>query len=80
MAKNTSISLGDHFDDFIRNEISTGRYSSASEVIRTALRLLESEEKKVKALRYALEEGENSQMINDFDPDAHLESLRAKRK
>jgi len=42
--------------------------------------LLESEEKKVKALRYALEEGENSQMINDFDPDAHLESLRDKRK
>jgi len=78
MAKNTSISLGDHFEDFIQNEISTGRYSSASEVIRTALRLLESEEKKIKALTYALEQGENSQMINDFDPDAHLEGLRNK--
>ena len=80
MSKNTSISLGDHFDDFIRNEISTGRYSSASEVIRTALRLLESEENKIKVLRYALEQGENSQMLNDFDPDAHLESLRNKHK
>ena len=80
MAKNTSISLGGHFDDFIRNEISTGRYSSASEVIRTALRLLESEEQKVKALKYALEEGENSQMVNDFDPDAHLEGLRSKHQ
>ena len=78
MAKNTSISLGNHFDDFIQNEISTGRYSSASEVIRTALRLLESEEKKIKALRYALEQGENSQMVNDFDSDAHLEGLRNK--
>jgi antitoxin ParD1/3/4 len=80
MSKNTSISLGDHFDDFIRNEISTGRYSSASEVIRTALRLLESEENKIKVLRYALEQGENSQMLNDFDPDAHLESLSNKHK
>ncbi len=69
MGKNTSISIGDHFEKFIQNEISTGRYSSVSEVLRTALRLLESEEKKIKALRLALEEGENSQMVEDFDPD-----------
>jgi antitoxin ParD1/3/4 len=55
---NTSISLGEHFESFIQNEISTGRYSSASEVVRTALRLLEAEEKKIEALRIALEEGE----------------------
>jgi len=78
MGKNTSISLGDHFEDFIKNEISTGRYSSASEVVRTALRLLETEEKKIKALRLALEQGENSQMVEDFDPDAHLEALHRK--
>ena len=79
MGKNTSISLGDHFENFIQGEISTGRYNSASEVVRTALRLLETEEKKIKALRQALEEGENSQMVEDFDPDAHLESLHRKQ-
>jgi antitoxin ParD1/3/4 len=46
MGKNTSISLGDHFEEFIHNEVKSGRYGSVSEVIRNALRLLESEEKK----------------------------------
>jgi antitoxin ParD1/3/4 len=78
MGKNTSISLGDHFESFIQKEVAAGRYSSASEVIRTALRLLEVEESKIKALRAALEEGENSQIIEDFDPTAHLESLHRK--
>jgi antitoxin ParD1/3/4 len=78
MGKNTSISIGDHFENFIQNEISTGRYSSASEVVRTALRLLEFEEKKIKALRLALEEGENSQIVEDFDPKTHLEDLHRK--
>ena len=55
-----------------------GRYSSASEVVRSALRLLEAEEKKIKALRLALEEGENSEIVEDFDPTAHLESLHRK--
>ncbi len=78
MGKNTSISIGEHFESFIQNEISTGRYSSASEVVRTALRLLEVEEKKIKALRLALEEGERSGMVEDFDPKAHLEALHRK--
>jgi putative addiction module CopG family antidote len=46
MGKNTSISLGNHFEDFIREEVNSGRYGSVSEVIRSALRLLEREEKK----------------------------------
>ncbi len=50
MGKNNSISLGDHFESFIQEGITTGRYSSASEVVRTALRLLEAEENKKKAL------------------------------
>lgn len=78
MGKNTSISLGDHFESFIQNEVATGRYGSASEVVRTALRLLEAEEEKTKALRLALEEGENSPIVEDFDPAAHLESLHKK--
>ena len=78
MGKNTSISLGDHFERFIQKEISTGRYSSASEVVRTALRLLETEENKIKALRAAIEEGERSGLVEDFDPKAHLEALQRK--
>jgi antitoxin ParD1/3/4 len=78
MGKNTSISLGDHFESFIQKEISTGRYSSASEVVRTALRLLETEENKIKALRAAIEEGERSGLVEDFDPKAHLEALHRK--
>lgn len=78
MGKNTSISIGEHFESFIQNEIATGRYSSASEVVRSALRLLETEEKKIKALRLALEKGENSQLVEDFNADAHLKSLHRK--
>ena len=55
MARNTSILLGDHFEEFISVEVSSGRYNSASEVIRTALRLLETEEEKKKHLNKAIE-------------------------
>ena len=60
MAKNTSITLGDHFDGFIASQIQTGRYSSASEVIRSALRLLETQETKLNTLRQLLVAGEES--------------------
>ncbi|GMR16641.1 MAG: type II toxin-antitoxin system ParD family antitoxin [Gammaproteobacteria bacterium] len=60
MAKNTSITLGDHFDDFIAKQIKSGRYGSASEVIRTGLRVLEDTETKLETLRELLDEGEQS--------------------
>lgn len=60
MAKNTSISLGEHFDSFIAHQLETGRYGSASEVVRAALRLLENSESKLDALRRLLNEGEQS--------------------
>lgn len=60
MSKNTSLILGDHFTDFIANQLHDGRYGSASEVVRQALRLLEEREQKLAALRLALIEGENS--------------------
>lgn len=60
MAKNTSISLGEHFDGFIAQQLETGRYGSASEVVRAALRLLEDSESKLNALRRMLNEGEQS--------------------
>jgi antitoxin ParD1/3/4 len=60
MARNTSVSLGSHFDEFIARQIESGRYGSASEVVRAALRLLEDHESKRNAIRRLLEEGEQS--------------------
>jgi antitoxin ParD1/3/4 len=60
MAKNTSISLGDHFSGFIAEQIEAGRYGNASEVVRAGLRLLEDNESKLAVLRRALVEGELS--------------------
>ncbi len=78
MGKNTSISLGSHFEDFIREEVNSGRYGSVSEVIRSALRLLEREEKKERELIKALEVGENSGFVEDFDPKQNLTELHRK--
>lgn len=60
MAKNTSISLGEHFDGFIARQVESGRYGSASEVVRAGLRMLEDTESKLSTLRQLLTEGEQS--------------------
>ena len=78
MGKNTSISLGGYFENFVHNEINSGRYNSVSEVIRSALRLLEIEEKKTIELRKALKLGEESNMADDFNPDTHLKNMHNK--
>lgn len=78
MSRNTSISLGDHFEDFISNNLSSGRYHSTSEIIRAGLRLLEQEEKKIEALRSALEVGEKSGIAHDFSAKNHLKSIHTK--
>ena len=78
MAKNTSVLLGEHFEKFITNEVSSGRYGSASEVVRTALRMLESEEQKKSALIKALIQGEKSKRVENFDQKAHLAKLHKK--
>ncbi len=78
MGKNTSILLGNHFEEFINGAISTGRYNSASEVIRTALRLLEIEEQKTTKLREAIDIGEKSGIIENFDPERNLKELHRK--
>jgi antitoxin ParD1/3/4 len=79
MNRNTSISLGIYFDSFIQNKISTGRYKSASEVVRAGLRLLEEEENRILALKEAIQHGIDSGIANDFDPEKHLEALKANK-
>ena len=78
--KNTSISLGDYFDQFVISQVSVGRYKNVSEVIRAGLRLLEDEDSKVIALRKAIQEGIDSGIAQNFNPDKHLQELKAKRK
>lgn len=79
MNKNTSVSLGIYFDEFVQSSIKEGRFKNASEVIRTGLRLLEDEENKVIALKNAIKDGIDSGIAHDFDPKKHLESLKAKK-
>jgi len=80
MGKNTSIALGDHFEEFVKFRIKEGRYKNASEVIRAGLRLLEAEEQKFLALKAAIEEGIDSGQAIDFDPDVFLESLKREKR
>ena len=78
MAKNTSMLLGSHFEQFIEEQIASGRFSSASEVVRTALRLMEAEELKKKELNKALAIGEKSGMIENFDAKVFFKKLKQK--
>ena len=78
MAKNTSILLGDYFDKFIHRQVKSGRFSSASEVIRAALRMMEQEEKQKKELIAALKAGENSGINDQFNPEDFMKMLHTK--
>lgn len=77
MAQNTSISLDEHFVEFLAREVESGRYRSASEVVRAGLRLLEDHETRLAALRAALIEGEQSGEPEEFDFDSFIASKRA---
>jgi len=76
MARNTSVSLGDHFAGFIDQKVKEGRYGSASDMIRAGLRLLEEEEAKLERLRALIAEGEASGIARDFDWDEFLARKR----
>jgi antitoxin ParD1/3/4 len=80
MGKNTSISLGNHFEEFVQTKIGEGRYTNASEVIRAGLRLLEEEEQKFYALRKAIQDGIDSGIAEDFNPKTHLKELKQRKK
>jgi antitoxin ParD1/3/4 len=77
MGRNTSVTLGDHFTDFVSDQVRAGRYGSASDVMRAGLRLLEEHEAKVKALQNALIAGEQSGEPRPFDFEAFKARKRA---
>lgn len=77
MARNTSVTIGDHFNSFISEQVRTGRYGSASDVVRAGLRLLEEHEGRVKALQDALIAGERSGEPRPFDFDQFKARKRA---
>ncbi|WP_270956537.1 type II toxin-antitoxin system ParD family antitoxin [Burkholderia pseudomallei] len=77
MSRNTSVSLGDHFAGFVDAQVQSGRYGSASDVVRAGLRLLESHEAQVRALQEALKAGEASGTPAPFDSEAFLARMRA---
>ncbi len=78
MPKNTSILLGDYFDNFISNQVDSGRFSSASEVVRAALRLFEQEERQKPELVKELKKGEKSGFLPKLDRKKFINGLHEK--
>ncbi|MCP5351828.1 MAG: type II toxin-antitoxin system ParD family antitoxin [Chromatiales bacterium] len=78
MPRNTSVTLGEHFDAFVGRKIAEGRYQSVSEAVRAGLRRLEEDEAKLEALRAKLLAGQNSPLVEDFDPQRFLAEMREK--
>jgi len=76
MGKNTSISLGNYFDQFVQSQVTTSKYKNVSEVIWAGLRLLETEESKVIALENDIQEGIDSGIAHGFDHEKNLEELK----
>lgn len=80
MGRNTSVSLGDYFENFVHSRVSEGRFKNASEVIRAGLRLLETEENKIIIIKNAIKEEIDSGIAENFNPKKHLESLNVKKR
>lgn len=78
MAKHTSFSLGDHFEGFIAQEVASGSYGSASEVVRDGLRLLERRKKRLALLRAVIDEAWSSPESEDLDGKQAFARLRKK--
>ena len=77
MARTVTVTLGPHYEEFIKSNIAIGRYNNVSEVIREGLRRLEEDEAKLAVLRAALIEGEESGIAEDFDPENFVKKMRA---
>lgn len=78
MPRNTSVTLGEHFDKFVVEKINEGRFQSVSEVVRAGLRKLEEDEAKLMALRRKLQAGENSPLVENFDGEDFLAAMHKK--
>ena len=78
MARNTSVTLGDHFDEFVHEKIKAGRFQSVSEVVRAGLRKLEEDEIKLQVLRDKLQAGEDSPLVDDFNGEKFISGLHSK--
>lgn len=76
--KNTSVSLGNHYSEFVNTQVQAGRYGTVSEVLRAGLRLLEEQEIKLRTLQAALIAGEESGTPATFDSEAFLKRMRDK--
>ncbi len=57
MPRNTSVTIGEHFSEFVSDKINEGRFESVSEVVRAGLRLLEADEARLELLREKLSKG-----------------------
>lgn len=75
MQKNTSVSLGDHYQQFVSQQITAGRFGSTSEAIRAGLRLLEEQETNLSLLRKALIDGESSGLFVNYSIDSLIDDL-----
>ena len=80
MPRTMTVVVGPHYENFIQATISSGRYNNASEVMRAALRRLEDEETRLQALRAAIDEGDSSADVENFDRDAFLSELKLQNK
>jgi len=78
MARNTSVTLGPHFDEFVSEKISQGRFQSVSEVVRAGLRKLEEDESKLQVLKEKLQAGEDSPKIENFNSNEFISNLHKK--
>jgi len=78
MSRNTSVTLGEHFEGFVNDSIVAGRYQTVSEVVRAGLRKLEDDNDKLEALRGKLAAGERSAKVKDFSTDKFLNKMHKK--
>jgi antitoxin ParD1/3/4 len=78
--KNTSVSLGNYFDEFVIGQVTVGRYKNVSEVIRAGLRLLEDEESRSIALKQAIQKGLESPRVENFNFDENLTQLKVRKR
>ncbi len=80
MPRNTSVTLGKHFDKFVTDKIEEGRFQSVSEAVRAGLRRLEEDEAKLEALRAKLQASKVSPLVEGFDPQKFLVEMRQKSR